>query len=593
MSVPLASPLRRAVIALWFLQSRSLVNQLRVRFKRLKQPKYMIGAVVGIGYFAMSALPAIFGVFRTGTHHGTPSIPGFWQGVRGMGILFWMTLNWVIPSSGVALQYTETELAFLLPSPIGRRTLIQYKILKSLLPLLFASFIFTVFRFGSGSAPLFVRLFGWWIVLIMLHLHAIAASFTMTRLFDRGVTPWWRRLLVLTMVAGLVGGSLWWLGRTTPGLDLTPSNFREEPARWLAALTATPPLSWILTPVNWAIAPRFSPTFGEFITRLPAAILVLGLHYLWVIQTEVSFEEASLAAAKRRSDLISAVRQGQHPLRAGKKRKISSPFRLSPVGFPPIAILWKNLISAGSGFSFRLFGIMALSMGIASFGIISGMSAGPHSGLIYGVFTIALMALGASLVVGPQMTRFDFRQDLQAVDLVKLYPLPGWQVVLGEMLAPVVILTCIQWLLLILLGGLSLGSQITEGFQIHLNVGERLLIVSCIGLLIPGFNFISLIVPNALTLLFPAWVQVGKEGPMGLEVMGQRMIVTFGGMIILAVSLIPVSAVCALIVWGSTILLTWHVGVIVATLVGVGLLMAETAAAIFFLGKVFDKLDLT
>ena len=541
----------------------------------------------------MTALPAMLGVFQNKRGLGLSSGMGVWQGVVSVGILVWMALNWIVPSSGVALQYTEAELAFLLPAPIGRRTLIQYKILRSLLPLLFASLIFTIFRFGSGSSPLVIRLFGWWLVLIMLHLHATAASFTMTRLFDRGVTPWWRRLLVLMVVGAVVGGSLWWLGHTTPGLELTASNIQEEPARWFRALLATPPLNWVLIPVNWVIAPRFSATIGEFFTRLPAAFLVLGIHYLWVIRTEVAFEEASLTAAKRRSEIISAVRQGQHPLRAGKKRKISSPFRLAPVGFPPIALLWKNLISAGSGFSFRLLGILALSMSISGFGIFTGTSSGTHSGVVFGVFIVALMILGASLVIGPQMARFDFRQDLQSVDLVKLYPLPGWQIVLGEMLAPVVVLSCIQWLVLILMGGLSLGPQITDGLQLHLNLGERILVLVCAGLLIPGFNLISLIVPNALTLLFPAWVQVGKEGPMGLEVMGQRMIVTFGGMLMVMVGLLPVTAVFALIVWSSTLFLTWQIGVIVATLVAVALLLAEAAAAIALLGKVFDKMDLT
>ena len=57
MSAPLASPIRRTATALWFLQSRSLVNQLRVRLKRLKQPKYLIGALIGIALFTSDLQP--------------------------------------------------------------------------------------------------------------------------------------------------------------------------------------------------------------------------------------------------------------------------------------------------------------------------------------------------------------------------------------------------------------------------------------------------------------------------------------------------------------------------------------------------------
>ena len=55
-----------------------------------------------------------------------------------------------------------------------------------------------------------------------------------------------------------------------------------------------------------------------------------------------------------------------------------------------------------------------------------------------------------SLLYGPAILRHDFRQDLRVADILKLYPMPGWQVVLGEMLAPAAILAGAQWALLLL-----------------------------------------------------------------------------------------------------------------------------------------------
>ena len=51
--------------------------------------------------------------------------------------------------------------------------------------------------------------------------------------------------------------------------------------------------------------------------------------------------------------------------------------------------------------------------------------------------------------MGPQLIRQDFRQELPMADLLKTYPLTGWQLAFGELFAPAAILTCTQWLLLI------------------------------------------------------------------------------------------------------------------------------------------------
>ena len=45
-----------AVHALWYLLSRSAANAVKSRLQRLRQPKYLIGAVLGVGY-----LLSIFG----------------------------------------------------------------------------------------------------------------------------------------------------------------------------------------------------------------------------------------------------------------------------------------------------------------------------------------------------------------------------------------------------------------------------------------------------------------------------------------------------------------------------------------------------
>src|SRR5207247_9272566 len=65
-----------------------------------------------------------------------------------------------------------------------------------------------------------------------------------------------------------------------------------------------------------------------------------------------------------------------------------------------------------------------------------------------GILTVILT--GYSLFLGPAILRQDLRQDLANADILKMYPLRGWQVVLGELLAPAAILTGVQWCLVLL-----------------------------------------------------------------------------------------------------------------------------------------------
>ena len=60
------------------------------------------------------------------------------------------------------------------------------------------------------------------------------------------------------------------------------------------------------------------------------------------------------------------------------------------------------------------------------------------------------IALVYSLLLGPQILRLDFRHDLPLADILKTFPVRGWQIALGEILAPVAVLAAFQWLLLLL-----------------------------------------------------------------------------------------------------------------------------------------------
>jgi hypothetical protein len=193
-----------------------------------------------------------------------------------------------------------------------------------------------------------------------------------------------------------------------------------------------------------------------------------------------------------------------------------------------------------------------------------------------------------SFLMGPQLLRQDLRQDLPAADVIKVYPLRGWQVVLGEILAPVVILTAIQWLLIVL---------VVVFFALPENVFPLPRRLACgLGavILAPALDFITMLIPNTAALVFPGWIPMGKEaGQRGLEVMGQALIMMFGQVLVFTLALVPAAAVVAAVVFAGHLLGSWAAAVPVGALVAAAVLVGEGGAGILLLGKRFERLDVS
>ena len=143
------------------------------------------------------------------------------------------------------------------------------------------------------------------------------------------------------------------------------------------------------------------------------------------------------------------------------------------------------------------------------------MNAQSHGVSIIAAFLIAI-ALGYSLLLGPQLLRLDFRNDLPLADILKTFPLRGWQIALGEILAPVAVLAVFQWLLLLVGAGLVFYLPVKQ---------ETLFLAIALGaaVLLPVLDLLLLLIPNAAVLLFPSWIQTGKDSPRGIEATGQRL----------------------------------------------------------------------
>src|SRR6185437_2266689 len=143
------------------------------------------------------------------------------------------------------------------------------------------------------------------------------------------------------------------------------------------------------------------------------------------------------------AERIAMIRANRGQMVTKPKKAKRAPFKLRPSGLPAVGLLWKNLIGAGQMFTWRFWLIICC----VTIPIAMSLAVNPRTGelsLMLGVLAAVFIPL--SLFLGPQLVRHDFRQDLRMADVIKTYPLPGWQVALGELMAPALILTAVQWL---------------------------------------------------------------------------------------------------------------------------------------------------
>ncbi len=589
--------------ALVYLRLVSAGNWLRTRARRLRQPKYLLGAIVGCAYFyffffrPLGAPPGPRPA-RSGT--GLPPealeaaravLPADWAPVTtafgALALLGLVVLGWVVPRPRAALGFSEAEIAFLFPAPVTRRRLVHFRLLSGQLRSALGAAVMMLFshRWAALGGNALTHAAGWWFIFSTLNLHFTGANFTLSRLADRGVPAWRHRLLLLAAPLAIAAVSVYRMPDGFQPLQAAHAADLRPATAWLVALTETAPLAWMLQPIRLVLGPFLALDGRAFLVAFGPALAIVALHYLWVVRAAVAFEDDAIDQAQQRAARIAARAGGGRGPAAARSR--AAPFALAPGGPPEVAFLWKNLLSTWPYFTLRAFAAGAALVIAGGLWLRTQPSLQPVQAL---VGSAAVMFVAYALIVGPQFARQDLRSDLAHADLLKTYPLPGWRIVLGELLAPMAILTGVVWLAL-LAGALAFPAPRASlaWFTPEVRVAATL----GLALVTPAVVALQLLVPNAAALLFPAWFHATRARGGGPEVVGQRMIFFFAQLLAMALALAPAAGVAAV----ALLLGQWLAGlaaaVLVASLAVLVVFLAEVAAGVWFLGQRFDGLDLS
>lgn len=501
---------------------------------RLRNPRYLIAFLFGVGYFVLLFSPQLAAGGAEGMQAPAWAVIVAPLGVAAL-VLFW----WLRGGYQDALAFRPEEVHFLFTAPLTRPTLIRYKLLRAQAGVLVSALLVGILR--PGAAPWYLTLPAAWVVVATLHLHQVGASLVRVTA-GRGGRGGLRRVAVPLALLAAVAGTLVWTAARAIRAAREADSLDAAFAAALAALSS-PVAEAALLPFSLLLSPLFARDASEWALGMVAAAGLLVLHVLWVHRTDAAFEEAAAEAGRKRARIVAAARAGKAWWRVGKdehavRRWLRPPLR--PAGEPALALTWSHVMAfAGDVRPTTLWILLGSAAAVLA---IMSWAAGSVADAAAGAAGMAVALAGTVFVFGPLVVRYDLRRDLSRLDLLRSYPLePRW-LVIGELAAPVILLTVIE---LALLAGACLLAIVAGTSPDLLEVALPFALALAVNA--PGLLALQVAVQNGLALLFPGWVRIGPGGSGGIDAVGQGILSTLAAVLLFLLLVLPPALAAALV----------------------------------------------
>jgi hypothetical protein len=562
-----------------YLLACGIKNRVLLRLKRLRHLKYLISALAGMAYlyFVFTHWPDTRKVslaqnpFAADSRLTRIAETGFALLLLGAVVFQWFFAR------GRKALFNEAEIQLLFPAPVSRRALLHYHMAKAQIGIALGT-ILSVLVFGRGLWILQAGFFfaGLWAVYFFLYLCRVAIFVLKRILAERGVSERQLRAGMLGLILLAVCTVTVWTQWYFTGSPLPENPAPWDVAEWFQGITSSGPAFYLLFPFRMMVRPALTSELCSFATSLVPALIILVCVYGWIQHTKTDLGET--IGYKTAPDGRLRASQGGEKIPRNVSRR--PPFLLAANGAPFVALYWKNLILAG-GLDLRV--VLPPLAAIALICILF-MSAFPGGALVI-LGAVAAALAGFLTLLGPVMFREDLRTDLKNIDMLKSYPVPGWGIVLGEALGPATVLAILEWALILI------AVATLPGFEsVPWKLQDRISAVIGAAVLLPSISFFGVLIQNATVLTLPGWVHLGREHQQGVEAMGQRLISSIATVLFLLIAALPAAALFSAAMFAGYPVFGWAV-VPAASLAAATALLAESAAAVIWLGRIYDRLD--
>jgi ABC-2 type transport system permease protein len=555
-------------------------NRLRVRLQRLREPRYLIGAVVGVAYIYFSFFARLrtrsSASRRAGRNGGAPNFDGMLASAPAFGGLILMTLAagaWVFPMDSGLLEFSEAEMQFLFPAPVSRRQLLIHRILRSQLGMLFGAVMIGLFSGASLSGWSRLRIaVAIWVLMVTGKVYFTGVTLARARLAAGSARI--RRIAWLPVAVTLAAlAAVGWA--IVNDINRSMPTGPADVLRLVSRISETGVSRVVLWPFTALARPLFAPWPQPYLFSLAIAAAVMAGMTTWVLLSDEAFQEAVADAAERRSQQpVKKKGEATYTVR-------STAWRLAPFGRPEMAFAWKGAMQTLRLVDKRallrvVFIMIALTIIAATMGQANGLAS------LVGAFSFAGSAFAVFLA--PQVMRMDLREDLRNLELLKTWPVKASAVVRGELLWPGIAITAIAWSMLAVATVLSGRILTSLSASWRFGGGAALAIVA------PALVFAQLAIHNVVALLFPAWVPLGNQRPRGLDAMGQRLILLGGTWLTLVFASLP-GAIAGGIVWFALTQFVGQAALVPAAIVFTVITSVEVLAVMEAIGPVYERID--
>jgi hypothetical protein len=475
----------------------------------------VIFLLVGVGFFVLIVGPPLALRLIGGGRGMGPGSPELYQPATehtrfvGSLLLFaYGLLTVLFAPAEQGISFTPAEVQFLFAGPFSRRQLLAYKLTgNALLALLYGVFLsLLLLRYAANPAAAYLGLV---VTLWFVQFFTTAVSLVLQTIgaeaFNRR-----RKLLLVGVIALVVLG----VGR------LGQDALAEGPGAVVARLEGNRVVQALLTPTRWfvetATAAELDLAFAAGMFRcLAIDAALLGVIFL----LDARYLEAAAAASERVYARLQRVRSGG-AIAAGSGAATAR-FGVAMLpwlgGAGPVA--WRQLTTA-----LRSLRPLLVFLGIFSFLVLTPRLAWSNEGANSekAGWLLASIVLGMTFAILTPLLTFDFRGDIDRMDVLKALPISPAGLALGQMLAPVLLLSAVQVALVAL-------AQLFWG-------GVEVLLVGVALFAVP-LNFLSIGVENLLFLWFPT--RQVPATPGDFQLLGRQMLVMFSKFLVLAVVIGP------------------------------------------------------
>ncbi|MCC6794668.1 MAG: hypothetical protein IT366_06070 [Candidatus Hydrogenedentes bacterium] len=343
-----------------------------------------------------------------------------------LGMLAMCMLSLMTSAGERAIYFSPGEVEFLFPGPFGRREILAYKLLGTILNVTIGALFFSIIALRYTEMWIAAYI-GVVLSLVFIQYLTMAALIIGESFSERAYTKW--RKVVVYAIGAVVAVAA---GR------IMAARGEARTGNFVELLRESPWLSYVLLPFEPFARVITSATAIELAQWTTICIAVNAALFALIVLFDAEYRETAIRVSQRvygRMQRAQRTGMGQVSVSSGGRSVPHLPW-LGGAG----PIVWRqstNLLRNGRSI---LFMMILLSVAI---GVPAMRGAEEHKNTL--TLSITLFAWLTFLL--SMMVRFDFRTDIEQMDWLKGLPIPPMALASGQLAVPVILCTIMQTLL--------------------------------------------------------------------------------------------------------------------------------------------------